>query len=323
MTLEFPKSPAWMPSASIEALKARANLYHYLRTFFAERQVLEVDVPVLGQDTVTDPFIDSIRARNGAEWLYLQTSPEFYMKRLLASGSGDIYSLGKAFRAGEQGARHNPEFTLLEWYRLGFDDSQLREEVSELLQGVLPIQQVQQLSYRDWFEQTFTIDPHTIELTALENLAREHVPITAEQLGRDDWLDLLITHVLEPQLPKQTLTFVYDYPVSQAALAKVLPDAQGQPVAKRFEAFWQGMELANGYWELQDSQEQQRRFVKDGQLRWQHQRAPVSGDDKLLQALAHGLPDCAGVALGVDRLLLLLLGKKQLADVLAFDAARW
>jgi len=311
----------WQPTASRQALEARARLLTQIRQFFADRGVLEVEVPLLAAATVTDPHIDSIQASCNGRPCYLQTSPEFAMKRLLASGSGPIYSLGKAFRNGESGRRHNPEFTMLEWYRPGFDDHRLMDEVEALIGSVLPLPEVQRLSYRELFLRYLDIDPHRVELGQLKGLARQQVEIDWEDDNRDTWLDMLITHAIEPQLGAG-LTFIYDYPASQAALARVCEDDRGQPVARRFEAYVGGMELANGYWELTDSQEQARRFQADLTRRQALGLAVYPEDQRLLAALAAGLPDTAGVALGVDRLLMLATGADSLQEVLAFPFSR-
>ena len=307
----------WRPSASLEALRARARLYQQVRAFFAEREVLEIEAPIMGAAAVTDPYIDSINARCADTTYYLQPSPEFAMKRLLAAGSGPIYSLGKVFRNGEKGRRHNPEFTLLEWYRTGFDDHQLMAEVAELFEYVLPGLSVRKLSYRNWFK-PLQLDPHTASAAELEAVAREWIDTGIESDDRDLWLDLLVSHVLEPQLDPG-LVFVYDYPASQAALARLTRDSTEQLVARRFEVFLNRMELANGYWELTDAQEQGARFSADLAKRAQEQLPTYPSDGKLLQALEHGLPDSAGVALGVDRLLMCILGVNAIGEVLAFD----
>lgn len=311
----------WQPTASRQALEARARLLTQIRQFFADRGVLEVEVPLLAAATVTDPHIDSVQASCNGRTCYLQTSPEFAMKRLLASGSGPIYSLGKAFRNGESGRRHNPEFTMLEWYRPGFDDHRLMDEVETLIGAVMPLSGVERLSYRELFLRHLGVDPHTAALGQLKALARQQVEIDWDDDNRDTWLDILITHAIEPQLGAG-LTFIYDYPATQAALARVCENNLGQPVARRFEAFVGGMELANGYWELTDNQEQARRFQADLVRRHELGLPAYPEDQRLLQALAAGLPDTAGVALGVDRLLMLVNGAESLEEVLAFPFAR-
>ncbi|MDO3383328.1 EF-P lysine aminoacylase EpmA [Gilvimarinus algae] len=311
----------YLPSARPEMIEARAQLYRAIRTFFSERDVLEVEVPLLGSHFVTDPYIPAVVADNAGSERFLQSSPEYAMKRLLAAMPRCIYSLGKAFRAGERSARHNPEFTLLEWYRLGFDDRQLMAEVRELVVALCPGTAVQSLSYRQWFEQSLGVDPHTATLDELRATGLAHIEIDGTGLDRNDWLDLLVTHTLEPAMVPG-LTFIYDYPASQAALARVLPDESGVAVARRFEAFFNGMELANGYWELTDPAEQRERFAADRARRRQLGLPDRAGDNRLLAALEHGLAPCAGVALGVDRLLMQREGCTHIRQVLAFDDSR-
>ncbi len=312
----------WQPGSNIETMRTRAHLNRCIRDFFALREVMEVEVPLLATATVTDPHIASIPANLDGQSVFLQTSPEFFMKRLLCAGSGAIYSLGKAFRAGESGGRHNPEFTMLEWYRPGFDDVQLMGEVESLIKGVLPeLTDTRSISYRDLFKRFLSIDPHTVSLAELQRLGQVHCRVDWRDDHRDTWLDLLMTHVIEPQLG-EGLVFVYDYPESQAALARIEPDASGQRVAKRFEAYVAGMELANGYWELTDATEQARRFDVDAQHRIVLGLENFPKDRKLLAALASGMPDTAGVALGVDRLLMLMSGVRSIDQVLNFSITR-
>lgn len=308
----------WHPSASLEQLRLRASVYRRIRHFFAEREVLEIEAPVMGAAAVTDPFIDSVPAQCAGRTYYLQTSPEFAMKRLLASGSGPIYSLGKVFRNGERGRRHNPEFTLLEWYRTGWNERELMREVEALVEAVMPGLEVTHLSYRAWFEQHLGIDPHIASAAELAALAKARINIEADEDDRDFWLDLLVTHELEGRLG-DGLTFVYDYPASQAALARLAQDDQGQIVARRFEAFIGGMELANGYWELTDADELHQRFSADQAKRRALNLPTYPADDKLLAAMAAGLPESAGVALGIDRLLMCLGGVAHISEVIAFD----
>ena len=312
----------WRPNAPIHNLRARAKVLERIRHFFAECNVLEVETPVLSHCAVSDPFIDSLEVSFGFqpgiedERLYLQTSPEYAMKRLLAAGSGDIYQMAKVFRNGESGRRHNPEFTMLEWYRLGFDDRQLMAEVDALLRSVIPDLEVSYLSYARLFESELGLDPHTASLEQLQRICREHVDAPFEDDDRDTWLNLLMSHVLEPRL--QSAVFIHSYPASMAALAQVREDEQGRRVAARFELFVNGIELANGYHELTDAAEQARRLQAD-----QQQRAALGLPQRplelrLVQALETGLPDCAGVALGVDRLVMLALGAEGLDQVVSF-----
>lgn len=316
----------WRPDAPIHNLRARARILAQIRQFFAERQVLEVETPVLSRCAVSDPFIDSLEVSFGFrpgvedERLYLQTSPEYAMKRLLAAGSGDIYQMAKVFRNGESGPRHNPEFTLLEWYRIGFDDRQLMSEVDALLRTLLPDMAVRYLSYAQLFETELGLDPHHAGLEELKRVCREHLDAPFEDEDPNTWLDLLMSHVLEPRL--QGAVFVHSYPASMAALARLRRDEQGRQVAARFELFVNGIELANGYHELTDAAEQARRLEADQQQRAMLglPRRPL--DRRLVQALEAGLPECAGVALGVDRLVMLALGAERLDQVVSFMHAR-
>lgn len=282
----------------------------------------------MGRATVTDPFINSITVSCQNREHYLQTSPEFAMKRLLASlGAelGAIYSLGKAFRNGESGRRHNPEFTMLEWYRPGFDDIQLMAEVADLLTQLLLITSIKYFSYGQLFQHYFNINPYQQNAAQLKQLAQTQMTIDLDDDCPDTWLDLLISNCLEPKLASDfpdALVFIYDYPESQAALARVLPNSDGQPVAKRFEGFFRGMELCNGYWELTDAAEQNRRFEADQAKRLQLNLPQNPSDACLLAALESGLPDCAGVALGVDRLLMLQQNLSSLSQVIAFPTDR-
>ena len=311
-------TPPWQPTASLDTIKARAQLYRQLRDFFAKREVLEVETPILGQAATVDPFIESLHTRVLGELRFLQTSPEFFMKRLLAAGSGSIYSLGKVFRQGEQGRKHHPEFTMLEWYRLGWNEQQLIDEVAELFLQLMPELSVTKLSYRDCFKQFLQIDPHRASGETLKTLVLDHIDCQLENEPNDTWLDLLMTHCIEPNLPKG-LVFIYDYPATQAALAKIDKDEQGQLVAKRFEAYINGMELANGYWELTDAVEQKNRFINDQNYKKKYQNNLLPYDKHLVAALESGMPECAGVAVGVDRLLMQVCGIDRLQEVLSFD----
>ena len=304
-------------------LRRRAELLSGLRKFFSEAGVSEVDVPVLGRSTVTDNNIDSITAVTSGSGGYLQTSPEYFMKRLLAAGSGDIYCLGKAFRNGEAGQRHNPEFTLLEWYRCGWDEHQLMDELADLMSQIYRASDQSPLavhrgSYADYFAQVLAVDPHTASLHQMQQLAVAAGSDSWAGESRANCLDLLFSVQVEPQLP-QGLVFVYDYPACQAALAQTTTNDQGQLVSRRFEVFVNGMELANGYFELIDSVEQGQRFAEDLKARSAANKPVVEVDNHFMDALAQGLPSCAGVALGVDRLLMQLQGAESIAQVMPFS----
>ncbi|MFO8023902.1 EF-P lysine aminoacylase EpmA [Thiohalophilus sp.] len=320
-------STDWRPGADVAVLQKRARMLQQLRTFFAQRDVLEVETPILQHQAVTDVHIDSLRVPlDGADG-YLHTSPEYPMKRLLAVGSGPIYQVCKVFRAGEAGRRHNPEFTLLEWYRPGFDHHALMHELEQLVRVLLAdacsLDETCKFSYRDLFHHYLQRDPFTCSVAELQQLARQqHIDIVSnEVMDRDSWLDLLLTHAIEPQLPANRPVFIYDYPASQSALAR-LQQQDNITVASRFELYLNGLELANGYHELQDPAEQRQRFEHDQRQRRQQGRFVSGLDEKFLAALEHGLPDCAGVALGLDRLLMLACGKDDIRDVLSFSIER-
>ncbi|MBO9880405.1 EF-P lysine aminoacylase EpmA [Xanthomonas sp. D-109] len=311
----------------LSALQLRARLNAAIRGFFAARGVLEVETPMLSAAGNTEPNIDSFQTRfsghvdAGPALRWLRTSPEYPLKRLLAAGIGDCYELGRVFRNGEAGGRHNPEFTMLEWYRVGWDHRQLIEETVELVRTALALvgrsAALQVLSYRELFLQGVGLDPFAAPLQALQQPLRE-IRIDADGLGRDDWLDLLMTHRLQPAFPVDRLTVVHDWPASQCALARVRDG--DPPVAERFELYLGSYELANGYHELNDAAEQRRRFLRDHALRQARGAVLPPLDERLLQALP-ALPDCAGVAVGVDRLLMAMRGTAQIGDVLAYDFA--
>lgn len=314
----------WRPNAPLANLRLRAAMLNRVRQFFADREVLEVETPLLCQATVTDLHLESLQVQlTSADIRYLQTSPEFAMKRLLSAGSGAIYQLCKAFRSDETGRRHNPEFTMLEWYRPQFDDVDLMAEVEALLRvclpaGFLPQHPLPRISYRELFQHYLNLDPHAVGDDDLLRCVAQHVDTGAMTLSRDDALNLLMSHVIEPQL--QDAVFVYAFPASQAALAQTWLDEKGVSVARRFELFVKGMELANGYLELTDADEQARRFAADNRQRKADGRAVRPVDQRLLAAMTHGLPPCAGVALGFDRLVMLAAGVDDIAEVVSFTA---
>ncbi|WP_299594604.1 EF-P lysine aminoacylase EpmA [uncultured Microbulbifer sp.] len=315
----------WRPTAPLENLRRRATLLADIRRFFSERQVLEMEVPLLSRRATSDPHIDSITAGCSGAPAFLATSPEFGLKRLVAAGIGDCYYLGKAFRNGEAGGRHNPEFTMLEWYRLGWDDHRLMIEVGELLSHVLRISRVRSYSYRSLFLQHLDVDPHRASLEELKAVVARVLELSFEPAGRDECLDLLMSHHIEPRMDgdgQPGITLVYDFPASQAALARVEDDELEVPVARRFEAYVGGMELANGYWELTDAPEQLRRFEADRRYREDNDKPVYPFEERLVQALEAGMPDCAGVALGVDRLLMLACGAGRIEEVIAFPVER-
>ncbi len=315
----------WEPSATLAALRLRARLLARTREFFAARGVLEVETPILGSSTATDPHIESFRCSVGGSPRYLQTSPELFMKRLLAAGSGPIYQLGKVFRDGESGYRHNPEFTLLEWYRPGLDHHGLMDEVDEFLQEVTGCGPSVRESYAAAFERLVGVDPHRASAPDLGARAEALgiQTVAAASFSREDWLHLLMAEAVEPHLGKERPCFLYDFPRELSALARVRRGEGGAAdVAERFEVFYQGMELANGYHELTDATEQRERFLADLDSRRSLGRAEAPIDERVIAALAHGLPSCAGVALGFDRLVMIVASAKTIDAVIAFSSDR-
>ncbi len=317
------QTPAWRPGATHAALRRRAALVARARDFFASRAVLEVDTPILSAAGVSDPQIESLttRVRGLAAPSYLSTSPEFPMKRLLASGIGDIYQLCKVFRDGERGRWHNPEFTLLEWYRLGFDDTALMSEVESLVRELLAPERVlapaERLTYAESIRRHAGVDPHTCSDAELDRAAATHGIACAAELDRDAKLDLLMGLLVGPKLGAGRPCFICDYPASQASLARLKP---GLPrVAARFELYLDGIELANGFHELCDASEQRSRFLGDLEIRRARGQPQPPLDEHLLAALAAGMPDCAGVALGFDRLVAVALQASRLSEAIAFS----
>ena len=322
---------AWMPSASRDAIRLRAWLNRLVREFFHARKVLEVETPAMSRAGNTDPNIASFqlqfsgRTEGAPRTRWLRTSPEFALKRLLAAGVGDCYELGRVFRDGEAGGRHNPEFTMLEWYRVGWDHLRLIEETAELVRAALSLcgrdAALRVVRYRDLYRDALGIDPFIASDGELR-AALGDVQIDPAGLSRDDWLDLLMTHRLQPAFDPASLLAIIDYPASQCALARLRDDGEGLPVAERFELYLGPIELANGYHELLDPAEQAARFARDGDLRRGRGDAVPPTDAQLLSALQAGMPACAGVALGIDRLLMVMLDTARIGDVLAFEFAR-
>lgn len=311
-----------------DLLLKRAGLLNATRLFFARRGVLEVNTPVLGPGGSTDPLLDSFvtRLEGGSaqsQTLYLQTSPEFYMKRLLAAGSGPIYQLGPCFRNGEVSRRHNPEFLMLEWYRPDWSLAELEDECCALVDELLGAANYTRLTYREAFLQQVGLDPFTTELETLRAACVTCSGIDAQMLDRDACLDLLISHQVEPGFKTLGRVVLYEFPASQAALAQVHQDAFGNLVASRFELYVDGLELANAYQELTAADEQAARFVADNTQRQALGKEQVTPDTKLIEALQQGLPECSGIALGFDRLVMLTLQANSLDEVLTFSALRW
>lgn len=302
----------WQPTASLAALHARANLYVEIRRYFAMQQVLEVETGVLSQAGNPEPNIDSHQLHDGR---YLNTSPEFHMKRLLAAGVGDCYQIAKAFRQEEASARHNQEFTLLEWYRRGFGVNELIQDMVGLLAKMLPHYPAMTLTYRNAMRDYARVDPFAED--AEEKLAaklEKHIGFSGEA-SKDELLQLAMATLVEPYLPKKRLIFIKDFPASQASLAKLNDDGL---TAARFELFVDGMELANGFHELTDAALQRERFAQQNKKRLENDQSEVALDEHFLAALESGLPECAGVALGIDRLLMVMLKQDHIQDVMPF-----
>lgn len=318
----------WRPSASIEVLKQRALILQKIRQFFIERDVFEVDTPALSQATVTDQHLHSFTTQfnhpfaSKANTLYLQTSPEFAMKRLLSAGSGAIYQICKSFRNEESGRFHNPEFTMLEWYRPGFDHLQLMAEIDDLIQRVIGCDTAERVTYQNIFKQHLGCCPLTASLTDIKTLASQYgyAELAAAENDKDTLLMLLFSQHVEPKIGQSRPCFVMDFPASQAALAKISPT--NALVAERFELYFQGIELANGFHELTDGPEQSRRFEQDNSKRQNMGLDIMPIDQHFIAAINFGLPPCAGVALGIDRLLMLALSCSKIDQVIAFENSR-
>ncbi|MGC6388173.1 elongation factor P--(R)-beta-lysine ligase [Ewingella sp. S1.OA.A_B6] len=322
------ETASWQPSAPIANLLKRAAIVAEIRRFFADRGVLEVETPAMSQATVTDvhlvPFETRFVGPGAADGmtLYLMTSPEYHMKRLLAAGSGPIYQMGKSFRNEEAGRYHNPEFTMLEWYRPRYDMYRLMNEVDDLLQQVLDCETAETLSYQQAFTRHLDVDPLSADKTQLREAAAKldlsNIADTEED--RDTLLQLLFAMGVEPHIGRDKPAFVYHFPATQASLAEI--STEDHRVAERFEVYYKGVELANGFRELTDSREQRQRFAQDNKKR-SARGLPVQPVDKnLLDALEHGMPECSGVALGVDRLIMIALGADCLSEILAFPVMR-
>jgi elongation factor P--(R)-beta-lysine ligase len=316
----------WHPTASLPTLRRRAAMLTRARAHFHDEGVLEVETPIASAAAVSDPNIESVGARLGGRDVFLHTSPEHAMKRLLAAGYGDCYQICRVFRDGERGRQHQPEFTLIEWYRIGFGLAALMSDVervvARMLAGVRQLAAAERITYRDAVRRHAGVDPFeagTEDLRAA--LARQSVDCPAGIAGdRDALLDLIVGTIVGPRLGQGAPCFVADYPASQAALARIRPN--DPLVAERFELYLDGVELANGFHELGDASEQRRRFAADQLRRQQCGQALRPLDEQLLAALAIGLPDCAGVALGFDRLVMCATGARAIDDVIAFPIER-
>lgn len=319
---------SWQPGAPVANLLKRAEIMADIRRFFADRGVLEVDTPAMSQATVTDVHLSAFETQfvgpghSQGVTLYLMTSPEYHMKRLLAANCGPIYQLCRSFRNEEMGRFHNPEFTLLEWYRPHYDMYRLMNEVDDLLQQVLESEPADNLSYQQAFQRYLEIDPLSADKNQLRAAAAklDLSNVADNEDDRDTLLQLLFTMGVEPHIGKERPTFIYHFPASQAALAQI--STEDHRVAERFEVYFRGIELANGFHELTDAREQAQRFEQDNRKRAGMGLAKQPIDNHLLAALEAGLPDCSGVALGVDRLIMLALGAQSISEVLAFTVDR-
>ncbi|MGZ5619915.1 MAG: EF-P lysine aminoacylase EpmA [Methylobacter sp.] len=320
----------WRPTCSLELMRVKAQMLADIRRFFADRSVLEVETPLLGHSIGTDPqlafFTTEYCLSPLQQTLFLQTSPEFAMKRLLAAGSGSIYQIGKAFRNGESGRFHNPEFTMLEWYQVGFTLSQLMDEIADLIAGLFsgrPLRETQRVSYQHVFDSFTGLDSLIFSYQDYCAFAREcQLPEAVDICGDDHalWLDFIFSHKIQPYLGDNALCMVYGYPACQSSLAKINKD--NALIVDRVEMFINGVELGNGYYELTDADEQSKRFDKELAVR-QQQNLPVAVKDKhLVSALVSGLPECSGMAIGLDRLLMLLSGSASIENVLSFPIHR-
>lgn len=330
----------WGPGAELRVLRLRSLLLARLRAWFAESAVLEVETPILSVAGATDPALGSLATTISGRSFFLHTSPEFPMKRLLAAGSGDIYQVCKAFRDGEQGKRHNPEFTMVEWYRTGFSVPQMMDEVEALIGSLVRVAaddgdaagpgealpRATRTVYRELVWRFAGIDPFAHSEAGLAVALRQRleadgieIPVSVAH-DSDALLDMLIAMIVEPALDPDVPVFVYDYPASQASLARIKPG--NPPVADRFELFWRGLELANGFRELADAIEQRQRFESDVAKRAEAGTQSPPIDENFLGALKTGLPDCTGVALGFDRLLMAVTGLNEISSVMSFDLSR-
>ncbi len=322
----------FLPSAQIDALKHRADVLRKLRRFFDDRDFFEVETPLLSHDIVIDRHLHPVGIpknqitgvdSNSNELLWLQTSPEFGMKRLVASGAAAIYQIGKAFRRSETGEMHNPEFTMLEWYRVGDNLKTGMDLLAELIEEILKQPKTKRVSYRQIFLQHVGVDPFSCAVSDLKSVATEHgitIEMPCEASARDEWLNLILSRLIEPKLGFDGGVIIYDWPASQAALAVIRQEEI--PVAERFEIYVKGVELANGYHELLDADELARRNSVVNQERVKDGQTLLPEESRLLHAMRAGLPACAGVAVGVDRLILLALGMKRINEVIAFPIDR-
>ncbi|MFK7794391.1 MAG: EF-P lysine aminoacylase EpmA [Gammaproteobacteria bacterium] len=311
----------WRPTASFHNLARRAELLNLARHFFSQRDVLEVETPLACSHTVTEPNIESFSFPVGDAQKYLQTSPEYAMKRLLADGAPDIFQICKSFRMGEHGARHNPEFTMIEWYRHEYSLKQIMQETVDLIVTLLvknnkPID-IDYISYRDLTEKALGVTLDLLTENAIKDLAVESGLVLQSDVSLQQCVDFLFSHKVEPAMCEESITVVYHYPAAQAVLSKL--NDEDISVAERFEIFYQGIELANGYVELLDAEQQLNRFMNDQSIRKQNNSIEVEVDQRLIDAQRYGLPECAGVAVGFDRVVMLAVSASSLSEVISFD----
>lgn len=330
----------WQATASSDVLLERALMLKNIRAFFDAAGVIEVETPLLSHASTTDVHLDSLQSQFRGQACYLNTSPEYAMKRILATWDKPIYQICKAFRDDELGRYHNPEFTMLEWYRLGYDDIKLMDEVEKLIRTLVGLSSnnclldscsgearvnfpFKRLSYQQAFEETVGINPHQTSASECHQAAAKNnvqIPqgLVIDDGELNDWLDWLLTQSVLPSFKKNGFTFLYDYPAGQCALAKIALNPQQVLVAKRFELFFGEIELANGFYELTDAAEQLVRFQEENQKRVRVGKPAACIDENFIAALQHGLPECSGVALGLDRLLMVLSGSVSIEDVISF-----
>jgi lysyl-tRNA synthetase class 2 len=320
----------WQPGADPKTLRQRARILQDIRVFFSRRKIIEVQVPLITSSSVTEVHIDSIPVQLQTENAFLHTSPEYPMKRLLAAGMDDCYFLGPVFRQGERGTLHNPEFTMLEWYRLNFSLEQLITEALDLIKSVLQSDVVEKrYAYAEALELFTGLDIYNISIDKIKNVLIDSAIDIPEDMHNelDSYLDLLMSTLVFPKLVDvssklKQITVIRDYPESQAALAQIHTNKDGQQIAARFEVFVDGLEIANGYQEIQDAELLELRFVNDNKKRKILGKGQMPIDTYLLDAMRAGLPDCSGVALGVDRLVMLALDKSAISEVIAFTQER-
>jgi elongation factor P--(R)-beta-lysine ligase len=310
------------PTAPLHKLEQRSELLRALRTFFYDQGFIEVETPLVASEVIPELHIEPMRLDGGE---FLQASPELHMKRLLVAGTKAIFQVTRSFRAGERGELHNPEFTIVEWYRTGDDLWAGMDLLDKLMQSVLGTSPAARTTYGEAFERTLGNSPHTSSVEQLADCAAKHdvaVPPEMPSDDRDEWLNLLLAARVEPKLGGDRPEIIYHYPASQSSLAKVVRSPQGIDVAERFELYFRGVELANGFHELGDAAELRTRFERVNAARTADGRSTLPMPERLLAALEHGLPDCTGVALGFDRLAMLAMGAKSIDEVVAFPWER-